>query len=113
MVLHHLVAGLLSLGCVKVIVGIVAYHLLPDRWSYKSAQTEKFVYGRALANFGVNTALACHAFKSWDHREAERRLTSSELAAVFEGPFDRDTAMKFAETVIEVAWGEDATHFLA
>jgi len=41
MVLNRLVAGLVSHGCVNVIVGIVAFYLLPERQSYKSAHTEK------------------------------------------------------------------------
>jgi len=100
--LSFLVAGVVILGVVDVVVGIVAFKVLPQKDVYLNAQRSKLEYGRALAQFGITTALACHAFKQWDKKQepgTEPELSRSELTSVFEGPFDRKTAAAFAATL--------------
>jgi len=108
--MNFLVAGLVLLKTVEQVVKVVAFYILPEGDVYSNAGSESHEYGKALAQFGLSTALACHAFKQWDTHGVpgeEPQLTTDELAEVFSGPFDKDTAERFAMTITKQV-GKDA-----
>lgn len=96
-----LIAGLVLLRVAEYIVGFIAFWILPEATVYANARSQQLEHGKALAQFGITTALACQAFKEWDQKKEGKTpaLTQSELAAVFEGPFDEETAKMLAATI--------------
>jgi len=96
-----LLAGLMLVNVAEHIVGFVAFFILPESVVYANARCHQLQYSKALAQFGISTALACQAFKEWDKKKEDKtpKLTQNELAAVFEGPFDHETARMMAATV--------------
>eukprot|EP00933_Yihiella_yeosuensis_P054333 TRINITY_DN5274_c0_g1_i1.p1 TRINITY_DN5274_c0_g1~~TRINITY_DN5274_c0_g1_i1.p1 ORF type:complete len:518 (+),score=69.47 TRINITY_DN5274_c0_g1_i1:54-1607(+) len=97
-----LIAGLVLLGSVDAVVGFVALYLHPDKKTLKNAKTSNLQVSKALAQFGISSALACHAFKAWDTHKGEKpEISGSELCNVFSGAFGEADAAAFTQTVLE------------
>jgi len=107
---NTIVAGLVFLGFVDTVVGVFAFYVVPHAELHSKACVEELHYSQALARFGINVALACQAFKSWnkdsDDCSKDSAISKEELADVYKTCFEPDVADKFAEVVIEQAVGD-------
>merc|ERR1719160_690315 len=105
--MNTIIQGLVLLGVVETIVGIVATVALPESPVYAKAKTEPFQFGKAMAEFGVRSALACQAFKAWDTHQGkegeEPSINEKELKAIFKGHCDDDLAQAFANSILAEA----------
>jgi len=108
-IVNTIVSGLVFLSFVDTVVGFFAFFIVPHADLNSKACVEELRYSTALARFGINVALACHSFKTWnkgDSNGSEPTISKDELAAVYSDCFDLETANKFAEVVIEQAVGD-------
>lgn len=60
--MNTIVQGLVLLGFVEQVVLVVAQYGLPESRVYLRAMSEPFKHAKAMAEFGVQAALACQAF---------------------------------------------------
>ncbi|CAK0867372.1 unnamed protein product [Prorocentrum cordatum] len=106
--INTIVSGLVFLALVDNVVGVFAFYIVRHSDIYSKACVEELQYSHLLAKFGINVALACQNFKAWNKADSgkEASISKDELAAVYSDCFDTDTAMKFAEVVIEQAVGD-------
>mmetsp|Transcript_12329 Transcript_12329/g.28919 ORF Transcript_12329/g.28919 Transcript_12329/m.28919 type:complete len:536 (-) Transcript_12329:174-1781(-) len=112
--LNTLIAGLVLFASINTIVGLISDYVLPEKKVYSAARLTQLEYGKALAHFGIQTALACQAFKSWDTGSAgtDATISKDELARLYAPYFGDDTAHQIAEVVMEQAHGKDGAHNL-
>merc|ERR1719160_1785289 len=105
--MNTIIQGLVLLGVCDTIVGIVATFALPESPVYAKAKTEPFQFGKAMADFGVRSALACQAFNAWDSHQCkegeEPSIDEKELKAIFKGHCDDDLAQAFANAILTEA----------
>eukprot|EP00928_Gymnodinium_smaydae_P049226 TRINITY_DN33018_c0_g1_i1.p1 TRINITY_DN33018_c0_g1~~TRINITY_DN33018_c0_g1_i1.p1 ORF type:complete len:532 (-),score=84.99 TRINITY_DN33018_c0_g1_i1:105-1634(-) len=109
---NTVVSGLVLLSVCDQIVKFVAFKLHPNRDVYVAAQNQKVNMPDALAKFGISTALACQAFKTWDKHALEGQapsLSAEELTEVFKGPFDEETSKLIAGTLLNQVEGDTLT----
>jgi hypothetical protein len=110
--MNTVVQGLVLLQMVEQIVLLVALYALPESPVYLRAQSEPFKHTKAMAEFGVQAALACQAFNAWDtsgHKEGEQpSINEEELMAVFKGHFDDKLARRFVSVIMKEARGDDS-----
>ncbi|CAE8604493.1 unnamed protein product [Polarella glacialis] len=103
--INTIVAGMVFLGLTEVLVGFVAFYLLPEKDFYNKAKTRQMNYGRELARFGLDAAIACEAFKNWNGgrgAEKDESISKAELASVYKsGGFDAEMSNQFAKVVVE------------
>jgi hypothetical protein len=105
---NTIVSGLVFLALVDNIVGVFAFFIVPHADINTKACVEELHYSHALARFGINVALACQAFKTWNKGDGgtEAAISKDELADVYKDCFDTETANNLSEVVIEQAVGD-------
>jgi len=108
--MNTIVQGLVLLQFVEYVVMFVAMYCLPESPVYQRAQAEPLKIDKAMAEFGVRTALACQAFKAWDthadHEEGQQpEINEQELMDVFKGHFDDKTTQHFVNVIMKEARG--------
>jgi len=105
-IINTLVSALVFLGLADGIVALVAFSVVKEKDVYKRAQTQTLDYGNELAAFGIRSAIACEAFKSWNNGFSGpgETLSQEEFAAIYEqGGFKKERAAKFSSVVLNRA----------
>jgi hypothetical protein len=103
---NGIIGGVVLLGVCEMVTKVVAVLLLPESTIYSKVLREEFVYSQALARFGIDAALTCQVFRTWD-KGGEGSVSKQELAHVFRGYLDPLAAQQVAEVIIEAAHGKD------
>jgi hypothetical protein len=102
MMMNQIIAGLVLIQFVDKVVKIVASFALPESKQYTKVMSENFLHKKALATFGINVAMACQAFKTWDTGKSGN-ISEEELKAVFRGSFNEDLSKHFVDVIMDVA----------
>jgi len=104
LVINTLVSALVFLSLVDTAVGVYAFYCHKNKIIYNKARGTLVSYDDSLARFGVQMALACHAFKQWDNsghgNSSSSSLDADEFAAVFQPFLSEKQAKHIAERVI-------------
>jgi 6-phosphogluconate dehydrogenase len=90
------------LKLVETFVKVVAHYGLRESPQYMKASNDQFIHKKALAGFGINVALACQAFKTWDTGKTGS-ITDEELKAVFRHSFNEELSKHFVQVIMDVA----------
>eukprot|EP00746_Dinoflagellata_sp_MGD_P111428 gnl/MRDRNA2_/MRDRNA2_48229_c0_seq1.p1 gnl/MRDRNA2_/MRDRNA2_48229_c0~~gnl/MRDRNA2_/MRDRNA2_48229_c0_seq1.p1 ORF type:complete len:594 (+),score=128.63 gnl/MRDRNA2_/MRDRNA2_48229_c0_seq1:114-1895(+) len=100
--LNTLIGGLVLLGLVEQVVLFVAQYGLPESRVYLKAMSEPFKHAKAMAEFGVQAALACQAFYLWN--QSGTQINERELMDVFrKGNLDDKIAQQFVRVIMNEA----------
>jgi len=100
--MNVIIQGLVLFGMVETVTRVLAHNLLPESPQYMKASNDQFHHKKALATFGVNVALACQAFKTWD-TGCSGSITEEELKAVFLNCFDEELSKTFVKLIMDLA----------